>query len=436
MRVPQAAATARGRHSGSPEWERATETARDDPFSHTLLRPLASRAIPGTLPSVPLATCAQCRGDVPPLSRVCPKCGALQPRGHAIPLAPGAQIDTGQARIVVDARLGEGGMGIVWRGWLFHAPGTPRANEAPLPIALKVLTPHARAQAELRALFAHEAEAMRKLSHPNVVQFYALIDRGDDVAIAMEYVDGDTLSDVIARHVARARLAGPGALAGVPFLRAWHYFQQLLGALAGMHALGFVHRDVKPSNVLIRRDGVAKLTDLGIAQLASDPPATRDPNVMTPGTGAYMSREQVLGLPLDGRSDLYAAGIVLFEMLAGRVPFDPETRGEFMVRHDQVEAPPPSIRTFVPQAPPVLDALFARALAKDASQRFATAIEMGDAFRQALGIPESPEWRAQAEMARAAAAPPTQQEAPARAQRMATLRGFLVERYRTAKMQL
>ena len=107
-----------------------------------------------------------------------------------------------------------------------------------------------------------------------------------------------------------------------------------------------------------------------------------------------------------------------------------------MVRQDQVEAPPPSIRTFVPQAPPVLDALFARALAKDASQRFATAIEMGDAFRQALGIPESQEWRAQAEMARAAAAPPTQQEAPARAQRMATLRGFLVERYRTAKMQL
>ncbi len=351
-------------------------------------------------------------------------------------LAPGATIDTGESRIVIDARLGEGGMGVVWRGWIFHAPGTARANEPPLPVALKVLTPRARAQAELRALFAHEAEAMRNLSHPNVVAFYALVDRGDDVAIAMEYIDGDTLSDVIARHVARARLAGPGSLPGLPFLRAWHYFQQLLGALAGMHALGFVHRDIKPSNVLVRRDGVVKVTDLGIAQLASDPPVARDPNVMTPGTGAYMSREQVLGLPLDGRSDLYSAGIVLYEMLSGRTPFDPETRGEFLVRHDQVETPPPPIRAFVPQAPPVLDALFARALAKDPSERFATAIEMGEAFRRALGIAESPEWRAQAEMANAAAVKVTGHEAPARAQRMATLRDFLVDRYRTAKMQL
>jgi len=368
--------------------------------------------------------------------RVCPRCGTLQPQPAAVPLAPGATIDTGESRIVIDARLGEGGMGVVWRGWIFHAPGTSRANEPPLPIALKVLTTQARAQAELRALFAHEAEAMRNLSHPNVVRFYALVDRGDDVAIAMEYVDGDTLSDVIARHVARARLAGPGGLPGLPFLRAWHYFQQILGALAGMHALGFVHRDIKPSNVLVRRDGVVKLTDLGIAQLASDPPVERDPNVMTPGTGAYMSREQVLGMPLDGRSDLYSAGIVLYEMLSGRTPFDPEVRGEFLVRHDQVETPPPPIRAFVPQAPPVLDALFARALAKDPSQRLATAIEMGEAFRQALGIAESPEWRAQAEIAHAAAVPATGNEAPARAQRMATLRDFLVDRYRTAKMQL
>ncbi len=367
---------------------------------------------------------------------MCTVCGALQPQSPAVALAPGAQIDTGDARIVIDARLGEGGMGIVWRGWLFHAPGTPRANEPPLPIALKVLTPSARAQAELRALFAHEAEAMRNLSHPNVVRFYALVDRGDDVAIAMEYVDGDTLADVIARHVARARLAGSNALPGVPFLRAWHYFQQLLGALAGMHALGFVHRDVKPSNVLVRRDGVVKLTDLGIAQLASDPPATRDPDVMTTGTGAYMSREQVLGLPLDGRSDLYSAGILLFEMLAGRTPFDPEERGEFLVRHDQVETPPPSIRSFVPQAPPVLDALFMRALAKDPAARFATAIEMGNAFRNALGIPESPEWHAQAEMAHAAAVPAAARAAPARAARMETLRLLLVDRYRTAKMQI
>jgi serine/threonine-protein kinase len=168
----------------------------------------------------------------------------LQPLGGAgagLAFVPGATIDTGGARIVLDARLGEGGMGIVWRGWLFHAPGTPHAGDPPVPIAVKVLTARARAQAELRALFLHEAEAMRVLAHPNVVRFHALVELGEDVALAMEYVDGDTLEDVIARHVARGRLAGltgQGALPGMPFRRAWHYFQQLLGALAAMHALG------------------------------------------------------------------------------------------------------------------------------------------------------------------------------------------------------
>jgi serine/threonine-protein kinase len=230
----------------------------------------------------------------------------------------------------------------------------------------------------------------------------------------------------------------------MPFRRAWHYFQQLLGALAAMHALGFVHRDVKPSNVLVRRDGVVKLTDLGIAQLSTDPPETRDANVLPPGTGAYMSPEQVLGQPLDGRSDLYAAGMVLYEMLSGRTPFDPMLRGELLVRRDQVETPPPPLCALVPQAPPVLDALFARALAKDRTQRFATAIEMGEAFRAALGIPESPEWHAQAEIAHGAtlfaAAPSPAPAAPSAAPRqaatarMATLREFLVDRYRTAHM--
>jgi serine/threonine protein kinase len=318
-------------------------------------------------------------------------------------------VDLGDMRIVLDARLGEGGMGIVWRGWLFHAPGTPGANDPPLPVALKVLTPRASARPELRALFLQEADAMRALSHPNVVRFHALADHGSELGIAMEYVDGDDLDAVIARHIARARLAGSSALAGLPglpFRRAWHYFQQLLGALGGTHALGLVHRDVKPSNVLVRRDGVVKLSDFGIAQLttrgASIP--ARDPNALPPGTGPYMSPEQVLELPLDGRSDLYSAAIVLYEMLAGRTPFDGEARGEILVRQDQVNVPPPPIRTFVQQAPPVLDALFARALAKDPAQRFSSPPGVGGAE-------------------------------PARAARMATLRLFLAERYQTLKME-
>jgi serine/threonine-protein kinase len=326
-------------------------------------------------------------------------------------------------------------MGIVWRAWLFHAPGTPEADLPPTAVALKVLSPRLHGRAELRALFVHEAEAMRSLWHPNVVRFHALVDRPGELAIAMEYVDGETLEDVVARQVARGRLAAKGfagALPGLPFARAWNYFQQLLGALAGTHALGLVHRDVKPSNVLIRRDGVVKLGDFGIAQLAR---GKTDPGLAAAGTAAYMSPEQVTEGPVDPRSDLYAAATVLFEMLAGRTPFDVQARGEILVRRDQVEAQPPPLRTFVPQAPPVLDALFARALAKDPAQRFQTAIELGEAFRHALGLPESPEWHAQAELARSATMPIQIRAEPARAQRMATLRDFLVERYRTVKIE-
>jgi serine/threonine protein kinase len=378
--------------------------------------------------------CAQCGAVVPPNGRVCPGCGALQ-ASRTPTIVPGASIDLGDSRIVVDARLGEGGMGVVWRAWLFHAPGTPLANDPPLPVALKVLTARARNVPELRTLFLHEAEAMRALSHPNVVRFHALVDRGSELAIAMEWVDGDNLEEVISRHVARARLAGTGALPGLPFQRGWHYFQQLLGALAGVHAIGLVHRDVKPSNVLVRRDGVAKLSDFGIAHLANAPPGTRDPNVLAAGTGPYMSPEQVLDRPLDGRSDLYSAAIVLYEILSGRTPFDAATRGEILVRQDHVATPPPPIRSFVPQAPPILDLLFARALAKDPAARFSNAIEMGDAFRSALGLPESPEWHAQAELAFAAKSARSARPEPARAERMATLRLYLSEKYKTQKIE-
>src|SRR5205823_5512737 len=137
-------------------------------------------------------------------------------------------------------------------------------------------------------------------------------------------------------------------------------------------------------------------------------------------TGAYMSPEQVLGRDLDGRSDLYSAAIVLYETLAGRPPFLPSEKSEFALRMDQVETPPPPLRQFVPQAPPVLDQLFWRALAKDPAARFANAIEMGDAFRAAFGLPSTPEWRAQGEIAQVARLGPP--DAAQREKKLATLR--------------
>jgi serine/threonine-protein kinase len=379
-----------------------------------------------------VAACPHCRTEVPEGVRVCPGCHALLAGYATQAVGPGTTIELGYGRLVTDIKIGEGGMGIVWRAWLFYAPSSGRANEPPTPVALKMLHPRARAHGELRAFFVNEAEALKRVSHPNIVAFYGLLDQRSDLGIMMEYVDGETLTEVVARHVARARLAGPGALPGIPFQRAWYYFQQLLGALAATHALGIVHRDVKPANVLVRRDGIVKLGDFGIAR-AANPAGGPASAGLAPGTGAYMSPEQVLSQPLDGRSDLYSAAVVLYEMLAGRPPFRVEEKTEFLVRRDQVETPPPPLRQFLPQAPPVLDALFTRALAKEPGARFASAIELGTAFRAALGIPDSPAWQAQAELARDAATIPTADE-PARTRRMATLRDFLVQKYRTEKI--
>jgi serine/threonine-protein kinase len=393
-----------------------------------------------------LPNCVQCGLSLGDGIAVCPSCKSLQPsrsqsRGQ---LTPGVQIDRGYGRIVVDAKIGAGAMGTVFRAWLFYDPTGPQAHEKPVPLALKQLNPRAIVQPELRAFFQNEAEALRLLAHPNVVRFYDLfvwsptpITSPTTILppiLAMELVDGDTLEDVIARNVARAELAGPGAFPGLRFDRAWYYLQQVLGALAAGHALGIVHRDVKPSNILIRRDGIVKLTDYGIAHLVRPSHGERPPSPqeLAPGTGAYMSPEQVLGRPLDGRSDLYSAGIVLYDTIAGRPPFSPNDKSEFALRMDQVETLPPSIRTFAPQASVAIEQAFARALAKDPAQRWGTAIEMGDAFRTAFGIPSTPEWRALGELAHVARQVPAAE--PERAQKLATLRQIVARAYRTQPM--
>ncbi len=398
----------------------------------------------------------QCNLELADGAAVCPRCRSLQPsRAVGRVLGPGTQIDRGYGKIVVDARIGSGAMGTVYRAWLFWDPEGPRGREAPVPLALKQLRPQASIRPEVRAFFQNEAEALRLLEHPNVVRFHELFTWSPTLSgpppapggssrplagpppmpvLAMEFVDGDTLEDVIARNVARAQLAGPGSLPGLTFQRAWYYFQQLLGALAATHALGIVHRDVKPSNIMIRRDGIVKLTDYGIAHLVAPThgSAVPSPQELAPGTGAYMSPEQVLGRPLDGRSDLYSACIVLYEAIAGRPPFLPSEKSELALRMDQVETTPPLLRTFVPQAPPVLEALFERGLAKAPEQRFASAIELGEAFRAALGIPTTPAWQAQSEIAEVARlGPPADAQ---RAQKLATLRQIVAKEYRTAPM--
>jgi serine/threonine-protein kinase len=322
-------------------------------------------------------------------------------RGPA--LAKGVAIERPQARFVLERPLGEGAMGVVWRAWRFFDPGGPRGNQAPELCAIKFLREGMAGGADaerLRGYFRNEADAMRRLNHPNVVRFIDSFEYEGTLALAMEYVDGDTFEQILARHVARARLAGgasAGALPGVPFLRALSYVEQMLGALAAAHALGIVHRDIKPSNVIVRRDGIAKLMDFGIAHLSRSTvalPAKDKGAQLVAGTGPYMSPEQVMGLAVDGRSDLYSACIVLYEMLTARTPFEVEGKSEWMIRLAHAQDPPLPLRAALPSAPPNLEGVLTRALMKLPEQRYPDTMTFGDAIRQSVALPESPGWSA------------------------------------------
>jgi serine/threonine protein kinase len=344
-----------------------------------------------------VAICPSCKSEVVDEARFCPFCGVLIVKAAKPSIGPGAELDLEDwGRAVLGHAIGEGGMGVVYRGWLYYNPAGRFANTPPHPIAVKLLHPLLQGKARARKLFMREATALARLSHPNIVHFFGLSDFEGQLALVMELVHGESLSDLLARVRAESR-RGHSPLPALPLAQAWHYFAQLLGALASIHSFGILHRDIKSPNVLVRGDGVIKVTDFGIAQVPAE--EARNTGGMAPGTGAYMSPEQVLNQPLDPRADLYSAAIVLYEMLTGVTPFDSPERSELMVRAAQIEQVPAPLSSILKQAPPILDMLMARALAKDPAQRFGSAIEFGETFRNALGLPPTPGWSLQQELA-------------------------------------
>ena len=258
----------------------------------------------------------------------------------------------GRFRIVEE--LGRGAMGVVYRAIDPLLERTVAIKTIPLDL------PDAeRAQFEER--FQREAKSAGRLSHPSIVTIYDVGEAGDVAYIAMEYLHGNSLKEILDQH---------GSL---PLDLALETAIQMADALAYAHEHGIVHRDVKPGNVIVLEDrGVIKLTDFGIAHINAAQSETRAGVLM--GSPRYMAPEQITGKPVDGRTDVFSTGVVLYEMLTGQAPFTAPDLHMLLYRIVN-ETPPPASR-LRPDVPTELDRLLARCLAKQPSLRPAGAREL------------------------------------------------------------
>jgi tRNA A-37 threonylcarbamoyl transferase component Bud32 len=270
-------------------------------------------------------------------------------------------------RYEVDKPLGRGGMAQVFRG-------TDRVLGR--TVAIKVLDQKHRNDAKFVTRFRREAQSAAGINHPNVVSVF---DTGSEDGlhyIVMEYVDGETLDDVLVREKA------------LPAHRAVAIAEPVARALEAAHQKGMVHRDVKPGNIMLDRSGTVKVVDFGIARAAADDTLTQTGIVL--GTAAYLSPEQAQGVAVDPRSDVYSLGCVLYEMLTGRKPFTGDSALAIAYKHVREDPTPPS--QVNPDIPPELEALVLTAMAKDPAQRFPS----GGAMQEALSAAATGEMPAMA----------------------------------------
>jgi len=248
----------------------------------------------------------------------------------------------------VEREIGRGGMGIVYLA---------RDLKLDRPVAIKTLPPHLAGNADVRERFLREARTAAHLSHPNIVPIHRADEIAGQVFFVMGYVDGESLAQRIQ------------TLGRPPFAETVAQLRDVALALGYAHARGVVHRDVKAENILIERlTDRAVVTDFGIARLAESKQLTATGQVL--GTVHYMSPEQVSGETIDGRSDVYALGVVAFLALSGRFPFDSDTPSAILVSH--VTRAAPRLRDVAPDVPTMLASIVDRCLAKSAADRFET----------------------------------------------------------------
>jgi eukaryotic-like serine/threonine-protein kinase len=266
-------------------------------------------------------------------------------------------------RYEVEGVLGQGGMAKVFKG---HDKVLGR------PVAVKVLSPQFAGDDQFVTRFRREAKAAAGLNHPNIVSVFDTGSQQDVHYIVMEYVRGRTLRDAI-------RSEGP-----ILPERAAEIADAVARALGSAHEAGLVHRDIKPGNIMLTSDGEVKVMDFGIARTATGDTLTQTAAVL--GTASYLSPEQAQGQSVDGRSDIYSLGCVLYEMVTGRPPFTGDSPVSIAYKHVKEDPVPPS--RLNPDVPQDLEAVIMKAMAKNAANRYQSADEMRQDLERLLqGLP-------------------------------------------------
>ncbi len=248
--------------------------------------------------------------------------------------------------------IGTGGMAVVYKA---------RCHRLNRLVAVKILKPELASDADFRRRFHDESQAVAMLSNANIVSVYDVSHSDGLDYIVMELVDGMTLKQYMQKR-------------GTPlnWREALHFITQIVRALSHAHSRGIIHRDIKPHNIMVLRDGSVKVTDFGIAQLASSAQNTLTQEAI--GSVHYISPEQAKGSHVDCRTDIYSAGVVLYEMLTGRLPFEGDTPVFVAIQHiNSIPVPPRSLN---PEIPKALEDITMKAMAPDLAQRYGSADEM------------------------------------------------------------
>jgi len=260
---------------------------------------------------------------------------------------------------LVKAEIGRGGMGTI-----YYALDTMLERE----VALKVIHEQYTANPQLMERFKIEAMAQARMNHPNIVMIYSFNQIEGQYVIAMEFIYGKSLRDLL--HEKKM----------LDVDLAINYLEQVLDGLVYAHAHKVIHRDIKPANILVSRDNQVKISDFGIAKIFGSEGLTK--TGMLVGTPWYTSPEQILGHNIDFRSDLYSLGITFYEMLTGKVPFDSENNSEFQIQKAHLETPPTRPSVYNPLIGAEIEKFILKALQKNPDKRFQTAQEMKEELKK------------------------------------------------------